>query len=52
MSGQAGISPATLDNSAAYIDNWRKVLRADTRLVVQAASVGQRAADYILAVGV
>ena len=52
LSGQAGISPATLDNSAAYIDSWKKVLKADTRLVVQAASAGQRAADFILAVGV
>lgn len=50
LSGQAGISPATLDNSAAYIDSWEKVLRADNRLVIQAASAGQRASDYILGV--
>ena len=52
LCGQAGISPATLDNSAAYIDSWKRVLRADNRLVVQAASAGQKASDYILGLGV
>ncbi len=40
----------TLPNSASYIDSWKRVLRADTKLVVQAASAGQKAADYILGV--
>ena len=52
MFGNAGISPATLPNSAAYIASWKRVLKADTRLVVQAASAGQKASDYILCVGV
>lgn len=52
LCGHAGISPATLDNSAAYIESWRKVLKADNTLVVHAASAGQKAADYILGVGV
>jgi antirestriction protein ArdC len=38
----------TLENSAAYIAGWSKVIRKDTRLVVIAAAQGQRAADYIL----
>ncbi len=38
----------TLDNSAAYINGWSKALRADNRLVIAAASQGQKAADYII----
>ena len=50
LCGHSGISPATLDNSAAYIESWRRVLRADSKLVVQAASAGQKAADCVLGV--
>ena len=41
-----------VENQASYIDNWRRVLRADAHMVIQAASAGQKAADYILDVGV
>lgn len=37
----------TLDNSAAYIAGWRKALKADNRLLISAASQGQKAANYI-----
>jgi antirestriction protein ArdC len=47
LSADAGIEN-TLDNSAAYIAGWAKAVRQDRKLVVQAASQGQRAADYIL----
>lgn len=43
----AGISPPTIEQSAAYIDGWRKKFKDDKRLVVQAAGQGQRAADHI-----
>ncbi|TWT48946.1 ArdC family protein [Botrimarina hoheduenensis] len=43
----AGISPPTIEQSAAYIDGWRKKLKDDKKLVVQAAGQGQRAADLI-----
>ncbi|TWT67041.1 DNA primase TraC [Posidoniimonas polymericola] len=43
----AGISPPTIEQSAAYIDGWRKKLKDDKKLVVQAAGQGQRAADYV-----
>ncbi len=46
----AGISPPTIEQSAAYIDGWRKKLSGDKKLVVQAAGQGQRAADHILGV--
>ena len=38
----------TLENSTAYIQGWAKVIRKDKRLVVVAASQGQKAADYII----
>ena len=41
----------TIDNSAAYIQGWARVLRKDKKLVVQAASQGQKAANYILGAG-
>ena len=44
----AGISPPTIEQSAAYIAGWRKKLAADPKLVVTAAGAGQRAADWIL----
>ncbi len=47
LCAHAGIQ-GTLDNSAAYIAGWAKALKADSRLVVTAASQGQKAADYIL----
>ena len=44
----AGISPPTIEQSAAYIDGWRKKLRDDKKLIVQAAGQGQKASDYVL----
>jgi antirestriction protein ArdC len=48
VSAAAGIEN-TLENSAAYIAGWAKAIRKDIKLVVMAASQGQKAADYILA---
>jgi len=42
-----GIAPATLENSAAYLQSWINRLRGDSRLLVSAASAAQKAADYI-----
>ncbi len=44
----AGISPPTIEQSAAYIAGWRKKLSAEPKLIVSAAGAGQRAADWIL----
>ena len=44
----AGIAPATIDNSAAYIKHWLSKLRDDRRMLVQAASQAQQAADWVL----
>jgi antirestriction protein ArdC len=43
-----GIQDPTIDNSAAYIESWLRVLKNDKMLVLKAATQAQRAADYIL----
>src|ERR1022692_536573 len=48
LAGMAGISQATLSNSASYLQSWIKRLKSDSRLIISAASNAQKAADYIL----
>lgn len=48
LCGVAGIAPQTVANSASYLQSWLRVLRADARMVICAASAAQKAADYIL----
>ena len=48
LAGMAGIERSTLANSAAYLKPWIDVLKADSRMVVFAASQAQKAADYVL----
>jgi antirestriction protein ArdC len=50
LCGQAGIEEQTLENSAAYVENWLAQLQHDKKLIVQAAGQAQRAADFILGV--
>jgi len=47
LCGVAGIEQSTLANSAAYLKTWIARLRADSKLVISAASAAQKAADYI-----
>ncbi len=47
LCGATGISPATIPNSAAYLQGWICRLRGDCKLLVSAASQAQKAADYI-----
>jgi antirestriction protein ArdC len=47
LCGVTGIESKTLDNSAAYIDSWRKRISEDPRLVVTAGAQAQKASDYI-----
>ncbi|MFI4859344.1 MAG: zincin-like metallopeptidase domain-containing protein [Phycisphaerales bacterium JB063] len=44
----AGISPPTIEQSAAYIDGRRKKLKTDKQLIILAAGAGQRLADHSL----
>jgi antirestriction protein ArdC len=48
LCAEAGISPAVLENQAAYVQGWLAKLRTDKRLVISAAAYAQKAADYIL----
>ena len=47
LCGQAGIE-TTMENSAAYLQNWLEQLQNDKKLIVQAAAQAQKAADFIL----
>jgi antirestriction protein ArdC len=42
-----GLAPEILEDHAAYIENWLKVLKDDKRFIFTAASHAQRAADYL-----
>jgi len=50
LCGVTGISPATIPNSAAYLQGWISRLRGDSKLLVSGASAAQKAADFILGV--
>ena len=43
-----GIEPEVRDDHTSYIDSWLKALRNDKRLIFTAASLAQKAADYLL----
>ena len=47
LCGVSGIAQSTLANSAAYLQSWIAKLKADSKLVITAASAAQKAADYI-----
>lgn len=49
LCGHAGIDN-TVEQSAAYIENWLGALRGDSRMVVKAAGKAQKAADLVLGV--
>jgi len=44
----AGISPPTIEQSAAYLQSWINVLKGDKKLVIGAAGAAQKSADWIL----
>ena len=48
LCGVSGIAERTLNNSAAFIQNWLEALKNDHKLIVQAAAQAQKAADFIL----
>lgn len=48
LCGFAGIEQRTIENNAAYIQGWLKVLKGDKKLAIIAAGQAQRAADFIL----
>jgi antirestriction protein ArdC len=48
LCAHAGIAPATVENSAAYIAHWSQRLRGEPKWIVQAAAQAAKAADLIL----
>ena len=50
LAGYCGIENRTINNSAAYLANWLKALKDDSRMVLVAASQAQKATDLILGV--
>ena len=48
LCGITEISDSTLENSAAYIQSWLKIIKEDNKILVQAASDAQKAVDHIL----
>ena len=48
LCGFASIEQQTIENSAAYIQGWLKVLKNDKKLAIVAAGQAQLSADFIL----
>lgn len=48
MGAQLGFQPGHIEDSAAYVQSWLKVLRDDKRAIVKAATAAQRSADYLI----
>jgi hypothetical protein len=40
-----------IENNAAYLAGWLKILQADSKFIFKAAAEAQKAADYILGWG-
>lgn len=49
LCGLAGILDETVDNTAAYLDSWRGIIKEDKKAVVMAAAAAQKAVDFITA---
>ena len=48
MGQRMGFCADHIDNHAAYINSWLKVLRGDKRFLFTAAAHAQRAVDYLI----
>lgn len=48
LCGLSGISNTTIQNSAAYIENWLRVFKNDRAILIQASQTAQKAVDYML----
>lgn len=48
LCAEGGISPRTIDNSAAYLGSWIKKLKSEPRWIIEAAGHASKAADLVL----
>ncbi len=47
LSSDLGLTPVIREDHAAYLASWLKVLKSDTRFIVQAGSHAQKAVEYL-----
>jgi antirestriction protein ArdC len=47
LCAETGIVPRTIENSLGYVKRWAEVIKANPKLVVEAASQAQKAVDLI-----
>ena len=47
LSNEAGIMAEVENNSASYIESWRKKIVADKQIIIKAARDAAKAADWI-----
>lgn len=50
LCSEAKISPAVIENQAAYLSGWLNVLKADRRAIVVAAAQAEKAANLVLGI--
>ncbi|MGB7242592.1 MAG: zincin-like metallopeptidase domain-containing protein [Sulfitobacter sp.] len=48
VGAQLDFQPGHIEDSAAYVQSWLKMLRDDKRAIVKAAAAAQRSADYLM----
>ena len=48
LAAHAGIAGAVIERDASYIRHWRDAISADKAMVIRAATLAQRASDFIL----
>ncbi|MEM8759461.1 MAG: ArdC-like ssDNA-binding domain-containing protein [Pseudomonadota bacterium] len=48
LGAHLGFAPDHVDDHAAYVQSWLKVLRGDKRFILRAAADAQRGVDYLL----
>jgi antirestriction protein ArdC len=51
LCAESGIEQSTINNSAAYIQGWLRVLRNDKKILLHAAANANRAKSYLLGRG-
>ena len=49
LAGHAGLDTQLLEYDASYIAHWKKTIQGDKSIVLRAASLAQKAVDYITA---
>ena len=51
LAGRVGFVEATIENHAAYLESWIKILKGDKNAIFTAASHASRAYEFIVSAG-